>query len=347
MDVTVRSRRWWVRGGAMLVAISAAVSMAQPPGGPGGPGGAGGPPPGTGISPTQAKVEYPNHVEGLFDIMYANLGGFRPLKLDVYRVPGTSGRPAVVWVHGGGWAGGNPRMVTPLFGDWDKVLARLAARGYVAAGVSYRLSGEAKFPAAIQDVKAAIRFLRANADKYGIDPKRIAIWGESAGGHLASLAGTSCGVKELEGEGGNPTQSSCVQAAVDWYGPSDFSQMDAQNLPASQMKHGAANSPESGFLGCEVAKCPASVIALANPITYIKADTPPFLIMQGDADTAVPPKQSQILYDALRAKGVSAKLEFEPGENHGFAGATPPQGQQILNTVFTFLDTTLGVKSAK
>jgi acetyl esterase/lipase len=295
-------------------------------------------------SSVQPKVSYPHDVEGLLDITYSTVMGYRPLKLDLYHsTTAKELRPAVIFLHGGGWFVGSPRMVSPVFGEKDQALAALAARGYVTIGATYRLSGEARFPAAIEDVKAAIRWTRANAAKYGIDPKRVALWGESAGAYLAILGGTSCGVAALEGKGGNPEQSSCVQAVVDFYGPNDFAQMDSQNRPDAQIRHSAADSPESKFLGCSLPECPKELLQLASPLTSIKADTPPFLIMHGDVDTAVPIQQSRLLRDALKAKGVPVTLVEVPGVNHGFAGATAEQGRKINEQLYKFLDTTFGV----
>jgi acetyl esterase/lipase len=319
-----------IAAAVLAMGLSAAFAQSAPP---------------AAASTVQARVHYPHDIEGLLDITYETIPGYRPLKLDLYHAPGAKGlRPAVVWLHGGGFVVGSPRMADSLFGEWDQVLAKLAARGYVTAGVTYRFSGEARFPAQMEDVKASIRWLRANAAKYGIDPQRIAIWGASAGGYFAVLAGTSCKAEALEGRGGNPDQSSCVQAVVDWYGPTDLAQMDAQAPPDSRIKHNGADSPESKLLGCALPQCPADLMQRANPLTYISAATPPFLIMQGDADTAVPWKQSQVLHDALRAKGVAANFVLEPGLNHMFVGATPAQVQNILATVFEFLDSSLGVK---
>jgi acetyl esterase/lipase len=147
------------------------------------------------------KVDFPDGVTGFPDIPYQTLPGYRPLKLDLFLPPksfaAAGPRPLIVYVHGGGWMAGGPRR-SAAYTDWPKVLASLAARGYVVASVSYRFSREAPFPAAIQDVKAGIRWLRARAATYNIDPKRAAIWGQSAGGHLAALAGVSCNVAALE-----------------------------------------------------------------------------------------------------------------------------------------------------
>jgi acetyl esterase/lipase len=346
---------------ALLGDVSFAPAMAQPPAGAGPaapPGTAGGPgrggpfgpgrPAGAavlGMPSLQAKVKYPGDVEGLLDVVYSTPPGYRPLTRDLYHVAGKGApKPAVLWLHGGGFSAGDPRMGTVLYREWDKVLAKLVARGYVAAAVAYRLDAEAKFPAQIEDVKAAIRWLRANAATYGIDPQRIAVWGESAGGYLATLAGTSCDVKELEGKGGHPEQSSCVQAVVDWYGPADLFRMDSQQPADTPIKHNAPDSPESTLLGCELPKCSQSTIALANPLNYISAKSPPFLIMHGDADVAVPWRQSQELLDALTARGVSAQFVRVPGANHGFAGVSAAQGQVLMAMVDKFLDSNLGAR---
>lgn len=287
-------------------------------------------------------ADYPGNVKALFDVIYASPQGYRPLTLDVYQknASGNSPGPALIWLHGGAWLMGHSRMPIGVLGSLDQVMAQAAARGYVVFGVNYRLSGEARFPAQIEDVKAAIRWVRANANTYRVDPQRIAIGGDSAGAYLAVLAGASCGVKELEGALGNPAQSSCVQAVVDWYGPANF-----QTLTAQQGRQQAApDSPESSLLGCPLSSCPKEVIAKSNPLNHLTAKTPPFLIMHGQADTLVPWQQSQELHDALKAKGVSTELMLLPGLNHVFGGASAEQGQMLLDAVFKFLDSTVGRK---
>ena len=194
------------------------------------------------------------------------------------------------------------------------------AAGYAVASVDYRLSGEALAPAQIQDVKAAVRFLRANAAKYNLDPQKFAAFGQSAGGNLVALLGTSCGVAALEGaELGNADQSSCVQAVVDWFGPTDFLQMDKQFAGTScPVTHDAADSPESQLVGAPIQTVPDKV-KLVNPITYVTAEAPAFLIQHGTADCNVPPQQGQLLYDALKAAIGSDKatLTFLEGAGHG------------------------------
>jgi acetyl esterase/lipase len=279
------------------------------------------------------------------DVPYSTILGFRPLKLDLYLPPAGGGaKPMVIWVHGGGWFTGDPRAGSQPGGpykDWPGVLAALSARGYVVAGVSYRLTGEARFPAQIEDVKAAVRWLKRNAGVYGGDSSRVVAWGASAGGHLAALLGTSCGVAELEGPVRPGDPSSCVQAVVDWYGPIDFTQLDALDFSHSNA-HAPADSPESRYLGCPLPRCPPERLRQANAITYVDAKDPPFLIMHGDADVSVAPKESQLLLDALKKAGVKAELIYVPGVKHSFVGATPEQGKMILDRVFAFIDETVG-----
>src|SRR5580704_2475867 len=189
----------------------------------------------------RGAVSFPGGIVGFHGIEFANLVGYRPIELDLYRSaqPGPK-QPLVIWVHGGGWSRGDAR-VSGAYKDWPAVLASLAARGYVVAAIDYRLSGEAPFPAALQDVKAAIRFLRAHADQYRIDSQQVFVWGGSAGAELAVLAATTCGVAEFEplpstgrlshaemanAKSDDPLVSDCVQGAVGWYGVYDLTIVD-------------------------------------------------------------------------------------------------------------------------
>jgi acetyl esterase/lipase len=296
------------------------------------------------------KAQYPNGVEALFDLTYAQIPGYRQLTLDLYRLPNAAPKPAVVFVHGGSFLNGGPRANTPLWGGTDGLMAYIAAQGFVAVPITYRFSGEAKWPAQLEDTKAAIRWLRANASKYGIDPEHIGVWGESAGAGVASMAGTTCGVSDFEESGGNPDQSSCVQASVVWYGVSDMNQLDAQAPANTTLIHNSPDSSQSKVLGCVLHyECPASVVAKANPIAYIgpKTSSAAFLIMHGDDDKAVSWKQSQILYDALKAKGVPATLKIIPGVDHYFVGSTPEQAKAILEDLVGFLKANLSNGGAK
>ncbi|MFT3906175.1 MAG: alpha/beta hydrolase [Steroidobacteraceae bacterium] len=322
----------------------------------------------------QPHDNYAGGVAGFRDIPYQVISGYHPQTADLYLpTRDKAPHPAVVYVHGGGWGLGSPRM-----GSNVAMLSNLAARGFVVMGINYRFHGEAKFPAQIQDVKAAIRWLRSNAAEYGVDTARIGIWGESAGGYLAALAGTSCGVAALEpkaaaggpgpgaagpgatgaGAAGaaprpampgmvtvnsDPKQSDCVQAVVDWYGPVDFPSMDKQSL-AGSMQHAAPTSAESQLLGCTLAQCPAALVASSNPITYIDNSDPPFLIMHGDSDHSVPSGQSSELQRALATKGVKVRLVLEPGLDHGFAGASDARLKEIWQVSYDFLGATLAGK---
>lgn len=241
------------------------------------------------------------------DVVYARAGS-KDLTLDIYRPDNSPAKmPVIVWIHGGGWQSGSKDRCPP---------APLAREGYAVVSINYRLSHEAQFPAQIFDCKAAIRFLRANAGKYNIDPDRIGVWGSSAGGHLVALLGTSGGVKELEGDLGNAQFSSRVQCVVDFFGPTEFTKMDAQG---SNRNHDAPNSPESKLIGGPIQQN-VDKVRRANPITYVTTDDPPFLILHGDQDDTVPLGQSEMLRDALQNAGVPVTFEPQPGKGHGFGG---------------------------
>jgi len=268
-----------------------------------------------------------------FDVPYSSPTGSRPLTLDLY-VPRPSPlpMPLVLYVHGGGWNSGNSRQAS-AFSDFPQALASLAAKGYVVASVNYRLSQEARFPAALQDVKAAIRWLRSHASDYGGDATRLAVWGMSAGGQLAAMAGTSCGVARFEpdGDAGFDAPSDCVEAVIDWFGPTDLETLDSNKAPAS---------PAGQYLGCDPSACPPDVAKLASPQTFISETSPPFLIQQGDCDTTVVPEQSQQLYDALRRKAVPAEIVIYPGVGHGFSKDGKPDTATVakaLDKVSEFL----------
>ncbi|MDG2381507.1 MAG: alpha/beta hydrolase [Pirellulaceae bacterium] len=236
----------------------------------------------------------------------------RNLRLDLYVPDAELPVPIIVWVHGGAWRQGSKRL--------SKARVReVVKHGYALASVEYRLSQEALFPAQIQDCKAAIRWLRAHARQYGLDPDRIGVWGSSAGGHLVALLGTSDGVKSLEVAGDHLDQSSRVQAVCDWFGPTDFLQMNAHAPVPNRLDHDAANSPESQLVGGAIQDHPDRVHA-ASPITYVTSDDPPFLIMHGDRDPLVPFHQSQLLHRSLQAAGVESKLRRIKGAGHGGPG---------------------------
>ena len=253
-------------------------------------------------------VRPPRGIVAMRDLEYARVDG-KSMRLDIYG-PRASKKPLplVVWIHGGAWQNGDKRSC---------LARRLADQGYVVASINYRLSHEAIFPAQIYDCKAAIRWLRANAGKYHIDPNRIGVWGASAGGHLAALLGTSGDVEDLEGSLGPQKVSSRVQAVCDYYGPTDLIQMDAHAPRYSRLRHDAPYSPESRLIGGPIQQNKEKV-ARANPIRYVSKDDPPFLIVHGDRDPIVPIHQSKLLKDALAKQGVDVSFSTISGAGHGF-----------------------------
>jgi acetyl esterase/lipase len=243
------------------------------------------------------------------DVVY-NRDPRRPLTLHLLRPAGSSGepRPAIAYFFGGAFRHGSKD-------SGIDVLVPFVQRGYVGASVEYRLSGEAIFPAPVQDCKCAIRFLRANSAALGIDPDRIGAWGQSSGAYMATMLGVTDGVPELEGSGGWADHSSAVQAVCDWFGPTDFLRM---NAAGSTQDHDAADSPESQFIGGLVQENRERV-ARANPITYVTPERkiPPFLIVHGDADPLVPYNQSELLAAALGSVGVDHRLYRVVAGGHG------------------------------
>ncbi|MEP6693476.1 MAG: alpha/beta hydrolase [Chloroflexota bacterium] len=266
------------------------------------------------------------------DIPYATVNG-KTLLLDLDLPVGPGPFPVIVWIHGGAWAEGDKAGGPAAF---------YATLGYAVARVNYRLSGEAVFPAQLFDVKGAVRWLRANAGKYALDPDRIDAWGASAGAHLAALLGTTGGVADLEGDiGGNLDRSSRVSAVIDWYGPTDFLRMDEQMVcvPPRRVKADSPRSGESLLVGCQISTCPEKA-KRANPIVHVTQDDAPFLIVHGMHDCTVPHGQSQLLYDALKAAGVDATLRLVPNADHGSPEIFAPD---ILAAVDAFLARTLKI----
>jgi len=284
------------------------------------------------------QVQVPAGTKVERNIVYARVGD-RKLLLDLYLPPkGSAQLPVIVWVHGGGWRGGSK-------GSGGRARPMLN-RGYAVVDVGYRLSGEAIFPAQIEDCKAAVRWVRANAAQYGLDPDRIGAWGSSAGGHLVALLGTAGDVKEFDTET-NAGYPSCVQAVCDWFGPTDFTQMDAHRPEGARRVHDDPNSPESQLVGGPIQEEPyRSLARKANPITYVTKDDPPFLIMHGDKDMAVPLHQSELLYDALKKAGVDATLHVVKGAGHGLRGGEE-SAEKLFEIVADFFDKHLKARKAK
>jgi len=258
------------------------------------------------------KVPLPEGTRVLEDIAYVP-GGHERQKLDLYLPPTGSRWPLVVAIHGGAFRMGSKE---------GEPAGVFVARGFAVAAINYRLSQHAVFPAQIEDGKAAVRWLRANAARYGYDPERVASYGASAGGHLAAMLGTAGDATVFE-VGANLEVSSRVQAVVDFFGPTDFLQMDAHRPSPEAMVHDTPDSPESQLVGGPIRDNPERV-ARANPITYVTPDDPPFLVVHGDADLLVPHHQSELLEAALRKAGVRVRLVTIPGGPHG--GETVAKG---------------------
>lgn len=267
--------------------------------------------------------EAPEGVKTIRDLAYVS-GGDARQKLDLYLPKSDGPLPLVIWVHGGGWRQGTKGGNLPAL--------RLTRLGYAVASIDYRLSGDAKFPAQIEDCKAAVRWLRAHAKKYNLDPDRFGAWGSSAGGHLVAFLGTSGSVKEFE-VGENLKVSSGVQAVCDWFGPTDLLQMDAHAPANSVWKHDAPDSPEGLLIGGPIQENQDKA-ARANPIIYITPDDPPFLIMHGDQDPAVPIHQSELLSTALQKAGVPVKFQTIKGAGHGGRGFMQPDVSAMVDAFF-------------
>lgn len=267
------------------------------------------------------------------DIPYATVSNAQ--RLDIYLPDEGHGPfPVILSIHGGAWLAGDKRD------GQEKPMLEGLKRGYAVVSINYRLSREAKWPAQIHDCKAAVRWIRANAKGYRLDPDRIAAWGGSAGGHLSAMLGTSGDVQSLEDSTqGNADQSSRVQAVVDWFGPTDFSKMDEQLKESAvehPMHHSVSQSPEAVLLGRNPEEAPA-LVKEADPATYVSSDDPPFLIQHGLEDNLVPFQGSVLLARKLgKVLGYrKVFLELFPATGHGGEAF---RTEENLNRVFSFLD---------
>lgn len=264
----------------------------------------------------------------LKDIPYVT-GGHERQRLDLY-IPGKgdSPRPLVLWIHGGAWEGGNKNNC-PAKG--------MLLRGYAVASIGYRLSQHAVYPAQIEDCKAAVRWLRAHAGEYGIDPERVGVWGASAGGHLAALLGTTGDVRDFD-VGENLGQSSEVKCVIDWFGPTDF-------LHYGDPPWVALDYPKSvvaRLLGGTVSENPEKA-RRASPLYFVQKAAAPFLIMQGDHDDVVPLQQSELLHAALQKVGATSQLCVLPGAGHGGPAFGAPEQLKLMAS---FFDQYLGQRTA-
>lgn len=258
------------------------------------------------------------------DLEYARIGT-RSLKLDLYLPSAADPAPCVVWFHWGGWRDGAKHVAKPDAMD-------LAARGIAVASIEYRLSAEAKWPSQIHDAKGAVRWLRAHATRYRLDPDRFAAFGHSSGGHLAAMLGTTGGVASIEGTvGGNLEQSSRVQFAVDFAGPTDF---------FGPAVYEPADSFVSELIGKPIGEIKknrhrpeyapwVALVESANPANYVTSDDARFLIAHGTQDTLVPPSQAQLLHDALRQAGLQSELKLVTSP-HNLPGYTWNERRTLL-----------------
>lgn len=246
------------------------------------------------------------------------------MTLDLYRPAASGPRPVAVYVHGGGWKDGDKSRLGTAF-----AIPELIQRGYLVVTVNYRLAPAARFPAQIEDVKCAIRFLRAHATEYALNPERIGAWGGSAGGHLVALLGTSDASAGLEGSCGWADQSSRVQAVVDMFGPVDLT----PTFPDTYQRNGA------DVFGATSLQDP--VLVRASPITYVSKDDPPFLLIHGTEDNLVPIQQSEAFAEKLKAAGVPVSLLPVQHAGHSLmpaSGDPTPGRAEVATAIADFFD---------
>lgn len=266
-------------------------------------------------SPTpKQEFQIPDDIEIIKDIPYAKDDHVKH-RLDIMRLKNApkDPMPVIVWIHGGGFRGGSKTSGYPR-------LLRFVRRGYLGVTIDYRFTTEKIFPAQLQDCKCAIRFLRAHAKKYNLDPDRIGVWGASAGGNLVAMLGTTGGVEEFEGDGGWQEYSSRVQAVVDYYGMTDFMAIEelVKQGKATErfMLHDGKDSA-SGLLGGKFWEKP-DLARKASPTTYASKDDPPFLIFHGDQDPLTNWSQSELLHKTLQKAGVESEFYLVKGGKHGW-----------------------------
>jgi acetyl esterase/lipase len=252
------------------------------------------------------------------NIEYSNPDG-QHLQLNMARPKNAKGPlPCVVCIHGGGFRAGKRD-------GYDGLIQNLASNGFAAVTVSYRLAPKYQFPAAVHDTKAAVRWVRANAAKYGIDPDRIGVTGGSAGGHLAQFLGVTPGVAEFEGDGGNPNVSSHVKCVVNVYGPSDFTKSYGKSVDAAEVL--------PLFLGGNLQTAlPAHI--RSSPLNWVTPNAAPTLCIHGTEDKYVAHEQAVWMIDRLKASGVEAQLLTLQGAGHGFKGKDAESADQALVAYF-------------
>jgi acetyl esterase/lipase len=247
-------------------------------------------------------------VQRVPDLSYGDVLGYRPLELDLYLPQAGQPVPVIVQVHGGGWRRGSRRTPLPVLGA--QFYDSLAAQGFAVAAIDYRLSGEARFPAPLEDVRTAVGWVRDHAGAYGLDASRTFLWGDSSGGHLALLAALT-GTK--------------VEGVVAWFPVTDLTGLLSDIEDAGGVPDAGPDSREAQLLGGPASSVP-DLARDASPVTHVGADTPPILLMHGAADDMVPPAQSIRLARALNAVGATVELELVPGATHFWDGASDVNG---------------------
>jgi acetyl esterase/lipase len=292
-------------------------------------------------APLPSGFEASGGVRVLAGVPYAALPGVRPLELDLYLPPpGDSPAPVVIFLHGGGFRVGTRRSAGPAYARRSPgPFEQIASAGIAVASVDYRLSGEQQWPAQLHDVKAAVRWLRARGAEAGLDSTRIAAWGESAGGHLAAmlgLTGPDLDGRDLDGHVGVIGPASAVDAVVAWYPPSDLTA-----LPGDAGADAAdPDSREALLLGAPLSEVP-ELARQASPITYVRADSPPILLLHGRDDRMIPCAQSDRFAAALRRMGAPVDFETFPGADHMWLGS-PEAATAALARTIEFLHRNLG-----
>lgn len=261
------------------------------------------------------------------DVTYGEADGVA-LKMDLYfpKQPASKPMPALMYVHGGAWRTGDKAM-----GAGMMAVSELLKRGYLVTSINYRLAPKYKFPAQIEDTKCAVRYLRAHAKEYDLDPNRIGVWGGSAGGHLVALLGLADEKAGLEGKGGWADQSSRVQAVVDMFGPTDFVAIGEGNQRVGEDVFGVTSAEDP-------------ILKKASPVTYVRKDAPPFLILHGDKDRVVRLRHSEELNRKLNAVGASSELVVVKNAGHGFApdgGEPDPNRMELAKRIGEFFDKNL------
>ena len=305
------------------------------------------------------KMTLENGVQFLPATQYWTPAGFRPLTMDLYLptiAPNETRYPVIVFIHGGGWARGDSRSSRPIE-NFPGLLSQISKLGYVVASIDYRLTGEAIWPAQGQDLKAAIKFLRMKADRYGIDPARIATWGVSAGGHLSGIAASTAGVEQLkpqplrenavrtEDDVARSQVSDAVQAAVSWYGGFNMETIAEQSRKPGVFSRDDKRAPEWGVLGCFQNECSAERLRSASPVHYVDGKTAPMLLVVGDADVSIPHEQTLEMAEKMKVAKAEVELLVLPGADHDFAGKdageTQKNNQIALDATLDFFHRTL------